>query len=52
MDVKKSIIRCIREYYNGCKKTNDYLQDLYVGIAMDVKKPATIYETYMWVLHI
>jgi hypothetical protein len=33
-------------------KINNYLQDLYVGIAMDVKKPTTIYETYMWVLHI
>jgi hypothetical protein len=34
------------------KKTNSYLRDLYAGIAMDVKKLITIYETYMWVLHI
>ncbi len=34
------------------KKTNNYLQDLYAGIAMDVKKSTTIYKTYMWVLHI
>jgi hypothetical protein len=34
------------------KKTSDYLQKLYVGIVMDVKKPATIYKNYMWVLHI
>jgi hypothetical protein len=34
------------------KKINNYLQDLYASIAMDVKKPTTIYETYMWVLHI
>jgi hypothetical protein len=34
------------------KKTNNYLQELYVGIAMDVKKLTTIYETYMQVLHI
>jgi hypothetical protein len=33
------------------KQTNNYLQDLYAGIIMDVKK-STIYETYMWVLHI
>jgi hypothetical protein len=32
------------------KKTNNYLRDLYAGIAMDVKKPTTIYETYMPVL--
>ncbi len=31
---------------------NNYLRDLYAGIAMDVKKLTTIYETYMWVLHI
>jgi hypothetical protein len=29
------------------KKTSNYLQKLYVGIVMDVKKPATIYKTYM-----
>jgi hypothetical protein len=34
------------------KKTNNYLQDLYAGIVMDVKKSTTIYKTYMWVLHI
>jgi hypothetical protein len=34
------------------KKTNNYLQKLYVGIVMDVKKPTFIYKTYMWVLHI
>jgi hypothetical protein len=32
-------------------KTTNYLRDLYANIAMDVK-PATIYKTYMWVLHI
>jgi hypothetical protein len=32
------------------KKTNNYLWNLYVGIAMDVKKPTIIYETYMLVL--
>jgi hypothetical protein len=34
------------------KKTNNYLRDLHVSIVMDVKKPAIIYEIYMWVLHI
>jgi hypothetical protein len=34
------------------KRTSNYLRDLYVGITMDVKKSTTIYETYMWVLHI
>ncbi len=29
------------------KKTSNYLQKLYVGIIMDVKKLATIYKTYM-----
>jgi hypothetical protein len=58
----------ICEYYNGClknqlldlyanitmdvKKINNYLKELYVSIAMDIKKPTTIYETYIWVLHI
>jgi hypothetical protein len=50
--LKKSITRLICEYCNGCKKTNNYLQELYVNIAMDVKKLVTIYETYMWILHI
>jgi len=50
--LKKSITRPMCEYYNECKKTNNYLQKLYVGIVMDVKKPATIYKTYMWVLYI
>jgi hypothetical protein len=50
--LKKSITRPMCEYYNECKKTSNYLQKLYVGIVMDVKKPATIYKTYMWVLHI
>jgi hypothetical protein len=50
--LKKSTIKPICEYYDGCKKINNYLQDLHVGIAMDVKKLATTYETYMWVLHI
>jgi hypothetical protein len=47
---KKSTIRPICEYYTRC--TNNYLQELYAGIAMDVKKLTTIYKTYMWVLHI
>jgi len=34
------------------KKISNYLQDLYAGITMDVKKPTTIYEIYMRVLHI
>ncbi len=34
------------------KKTSNYLWNLYASIGMDVKKPITIYETYMWVLHI
>jgi hypothetical protein len=50
MDVKKSIAKHICEYYNGHKKTSNYLQDLYASIVMDVKKPITIYETYMQVL--
>ncbi len=37
-------------YYNGCKKTSNYLRNLYAGIATNVKKPVTIYETYMRVL--
>jgi len=44
--------RPICEYYNGCKKTNYYLQNLYANIIMDVKKSTTIYEIYMWILHI
>jgi hypothetical protein len=52
MDVKKSTTKPICEYYNGCKKTNNYLQELYIGIAMDVNKPANIYKTCMWILHI
>jgi hypothetical protein len=36
--LKKSTTRPICEYYNRCRKTNNYLQDLYVNIAMDVKK--------------
>ncbi len=68
MDVKKSTIKPICKYYNGCKKnqqlftrpicgyyngckkTSNYLRDLYAGIATNVKKPVTIYETYMRVL--
>ncbi len=51
--LKKSITRPMCEYYNEYKKTSNYLQKLYVGIVMDVKKKlATIYNTYMWVLHI
>jgi len=45
--LKKSITRPMCEYYNECKKTSNYLQKLYVGIVMDVKKPTTIYKTYM-----
>jgi hypothetical protein len=45
-------MRPICGYYNGFKKTNNYLRDLYADIVMDEKKPANIYETYMWVLHI
>jgi hypothetical protein len=36
MDVKKTqqlFTKPICKYYNGCKKTSYYLQDLYVGIA-------------------
>jgi hypothetical protein len=35
MDVKKlaTITRPICRYCNGCKKTSNYLQDPYVGIA-------------------
>jgi hypothetical protein len=28
-------------------KTTKYLRDLYASIAMDVKKPVTIYKTYI-----
>jgi len=55
MDVTKNqqlFTRLICGYCNGCKKTKNYLRDLYVGITMAVKKPTTIYKTYMWVLHI
>jgi hypothetical protein len=46
--LKKSITRPMCEYYNEYKKTSNYLQKLYVGIVMDVKKKlATIYNTYM-----
>jgi hypothetical protein len=42
-------------YYNASiaknVKNQQLFVDLYVGIIMDVKKPTTIYETYMWVLH-
>jgi len=34
------------------KNTNNYLRNLYASIVMDVKKSVTIYETYVWVLHI
>jgi hypothetical protein len=68
--LEKSTTRPIWGYCNENKRTNNYLQNLYVGIAMDVKKTnnylwdlyaniimdvkklATIYKTYMWVLHI
>ncbi len=50
--LKKKTIKPICENYNGCKKTNNYLLDLYASIGMDVKKRTTSYETYMWVLHI
>jgi hypothetical protein len=35
MDIKNQQLftRLICGYCNGCKKTNNYLQDLYVGIA-------------------
>jgi hypothetical protein len=52
MDVKKSTIKLICKYYNWCKKTSNYLQELYASIAMDIRKLVTIYETYVWVLHI
>ncbi len=35
-------MRPICKYYNGCKKTSNYLQNLYVGIAY-LKWP---YENY------
>jgi len=35
--LKKSNTRPMCEYYNECKKINNYLQKLYVGIVMDVK---------------
>jgi hypothetical protein len=50
--LKNSTIKLMCEYYNECKKISIYLQELYVGIVMDVKKPTIIYENYMWVLHI
>ncbi len=37
MDVKKINYQTNMEYYNGCKKTSNYLQKLYAGITMDVK---------------
>jgi len=49
--LKKSNIRPICGYCNGCKKTSNYLRNLYASSAMDVKKPTIIYKTYMWVLH-
>jgi hypothetical protein len=49
MDVKnkKLFMKPICRYCNGCRKTNNYLRDLYVNIVMDVKKKTIIYETYM-----
>jgi hypothetical protein len=35
--LKKSIARPMCEYYDECKKTSNYLQELYGGNAMDVK---------------
>jgi len=35
--LKKSTTRPICGYCNGCKKNNNYLQDLYANIAIDVK---------------
>ncbi len=54
MDVEKQqpFIRLICGYYNGCKKTNNYLRNLYDDIAMDIRKTTTIYKAYMQVLHI
>ncbi len=52
MDVKKINYQIHMQVLQWMKKTNSYLRDLYAGIAMDVKKLITIYETYMWVLHI
>jgi hypothetical protein len=31
--LKKSTTKRICKYYNGCKKTSNYLRNLYVGIA-------------------
>jgi len=43
------------KYYNASiaknVKNQQLFVDLYAGITMDVKKPITIYETYIWVLH-
>jgi hypothetical protein len=47
---KKSTIKPICKYYNGCKKNSNYLQESYACIVMDVKKPTIIYKNYMWVL--
>jgi hypothetical protein len=45
--LKKSTTRPICGYCNGCKKNNNYLWDLYVGITMDVKKN----NNYLWDLY-
>jgi hypothetical protein len=50
--LKESTTRPMCEYYNECKKISNYLQKLYASIVVNVNKPTTIYETYMWVLHI
>ncbi len=46
--LKKSTTRPICKYYNGCKKTNNYLQELYAGIANGYKKT----NNYLWDLYV
>ncbi len=48
---KKSTIRPICGYCNGCKNQHLFMK-LICGYYNGCKKPTTIYETYMWVLHI
>jgi len=50
--LKKSTIRPMCEHYNECKKNQQLFTRTICGYCNGCKKPATIYETYVWVLHI
>jgi hypothetical protein len=50
--LKNQLINLYASITMDLKKTSNYLRNLHAGTVTDVKKPTTIYEIYMWVLHI